>query len=45
MSLKPHATFIVAGDFNSPQQPLEHFYSLLDENVDTFRRSQKRKLL
>jgi hypothetical protein len=37
ISRKPEAIFLVAGDFNCAQQPIQHFYELSLDEV-TFRR-------
>lgn len=46
MSRKPHATFIVAGDFNTPVQPIKYLNTLLDDpGVVTFRRTIRGRLV
>ena len=39
MARKPHAVFIVAGDFNTAVQPIRHLHSTLEPGVMTFRRT------
>ena len=45
ISRKPHATFIVAGDFNTARQPIQHLQPLLEPTVMTFRRTIKGRLV
>ena len=42
---KPHAIFLIGGDFNSKEQPIQHFQSLLEPAVPTFRRTIRHRIV